>query len=47
MCNLYRMTANVDEMRRLFGPFDGDRDNLRLFPERFRIQKSAGESHIA
>ena len=33
MCNLYRMTANVDEMRRLFGPFDGDRDNLPLFDE--------------
>lgn len=31
MCNLYRMTANVDEMRRLFGPFDGDRSNLPLF----------------
>ena len=28
MCNLYTMTATVDEMRRLFGPFDGDRDNL-------------------
>ena len=28
MCNLYSMTATVDEMRRLFGPFEGDRDNL-------------------
>lgn len=25
------MTANVAEMRRLFGPFDGDRSNLPLF----------------
>ncbi len=33
MCNLYRMTANVDEIRQLFGPFDGDRDNLPLFDE--------------
>ena len=31
VCNLYRMTATVDEMRRLFGPFDGDRSNLPLF----------------
>lgn len=31
MCNLYRMTATVDEMRRLFGPFEGDRANLPLF----------------
>ena len=28
MCNLYRMTASVDEMKALFGPFDGDRANL-------------------
>ena len=28
MCNLYTMTATVDELRRVFGPFDGDRDNL-------------------
>ena len=28
MCNLYRMTATVDEMRRLFGPFEGDRSNV-------------------
>ena len=26
MCNLYTMTATVEEMRCLFGPFD--RDNL-------------------
>ena len=36
MCNLYSMTATVDEMRRLFGPFEGDRDNLppldNIFP---------------
>ena len=25
MCNLYTMTASVDELRRTFGPFDGDR----------------------
>ncbi len=33
MCNLYRMTATVDEMRRVFGAFEGDRDNLRPFDE--------------
>ena len=33
MCNLYTMTATVDEMRRMFGPFDGDRDNLPPFDE--------------
>ena len=33
MCNLYTMTATVDEMRRLFGPFDGDRANLPPFDE--------------
>jgi putative SOS response-associated peptidase YedK len=35
MCNLYRMTQSVDEMRRLFGPFDGDRDNLPPFDNIF------------
>ena len=33
MCNLYRMTATVDEMRRVFGSFEGDRDNLPPFDE--------------
>lgn len=33
MCNLYTMTATVEEMRRIFGPFDGDRDNLPPFGE--------------
>ena len=33
MCNLYSMTATVDEMRKIFGPFDGDRDNLPPFDE--------------
>lgn len=31
MCNLYNMTATVDEMRRLFGPFRGDTNNLPPF----------------
>lgn len=35
MCNLYSMTANVDELRRLFGPFDGDTANLPPFDEIF------------
>src|SRR5438270_11717297 len=35
MCNLYSMTATVDEMRRAFGPFDGDRDNLPPFDNIF------------
>lgn len=33
MCNLYMMTATVEEMRRMFGPFDGDRVNLPPFGE--------------
>ena len=27
MSNLYAMTATVDELRRVFGSFDGDRVN--------------------
>lgn len=26
MCNLYTMTAMVDELRKTFGSFDGDRE---------------------
>ena len=33
MCNLYTMTATVDEIRRTFGPFAGDRANLAPFDE--------------
>lgn len=33
MCNLYTMTATVDEIRRVFGPFEGDRANLPAFAE--------------
>ena len=33
MCNLYTMIATVDEMRRLFGTFEGDRGNLPPFDE--------------
>ena len=33
MCNLYSMTATVDELRRIFGGFDGDRSNLPPFDE--------------
>lgn len=33
MCNLYSMTASVDELRRLFGPFAGDTANLPPFGE--------------
>jgi putative SOS response-associated peptidase YedK len=33
MCNLYTMTATVDEMKRMFGSFEGDRANLPPFPE--------------
>ena len=31
MCNLYRMTATVAEIAKLFGPFGGDRSNLPSF----------------
>ena len=33
MCNLYTMTATVDELRRLFGGFEGDTVNLPPFDE--------------
>jgi len=33
MCNLYSMTATVDEMRRIFGTFEGDTTNLPPFDE--------------
>lgn len=33
MCNLYSMTATVDELRRIFGPFDGDKSNVPPFDE--------------
>ncbi|MEQ7873177.1 SOS response-associated peptidase family protein [Sphingomonas sp. ASV193] len=33
MCNLYTMTATVDELKRLFGPFEGDTANLPPFDE--------------
>jgi putative SOS response-associated peptidase YedK len=33
MCNLYTMTATVDEIRRVFGSFEGDRANLPAFAE--------------
>ena len=35
MCNLYNMTATVDEMRRIFGPFEGDTSNLPPYDEIF------------
>lgn len=33
MCNLYSMTATVDEMKKLFGGFEGDRSNLPSYDE--------------
>ncbi len=33
MCNLYSMTASVDELRKIFGPFTGDTANLPPFDE--------------
>jgi len=33
VCNLYTMTATVDEIRRVFGDFAGDRTNLPPFDE--------------
>ena len=44
MCNLYTMTATVDEMRRLFGAFEGDRANLPPFDEIYPGQAGAGAS---
>ena len=35
MCNLYSMTATVDEMRRIFGSFEGDASNVPSFDEIF------------
>ena len=40
MCNLYSMTATVDEMRRLFGPFGGDTANLPPFGEIYPGQRA-------
>lgn len=40
MCNLYAMTATVDEMRRLFGAFDGDTANLPPFDEIYPGQQA-------
>ena len=38
MCNLYSMTATVDEMKKLFGGFEGDRANVashgEIYPNR-------------
>ena len=36
------MTATVDEMRRLFGPFGGDTDNLPPFDGTYRILHQVG-----
>ena len=33
MCNLYSMTATVDEMRRIFGSFEGETSNLPAHDE--------------
>ena len=33
MCNLYSMTATVDEMRRIFGSFEGEATNLPSYDE--------------
>lgn len=33
MCNLYSMTATVDELRRIFGSFEGETTNLPPFDE--------------
>ena len=35
MCNLYSMTATVDEMRRIFGSFEGDASNVPSYDEIF------------
>ena len=35
MCNLYNMTATVDELRRMFGPFEGHTSNLPPYDEIF------------
>jgi putative SOS response-associated peptidase YedK len=40
MCNLYSMTATVDELRRVFGPFEGDRHNLPPFDNIFPNYKA-------
>ena len=40
MCNLYSMTATVDEMRRVFGPFTGDTSNLPPFDEIYPGQRA-------
>ncbi len=39
MCNLYSMTATVDEMRRVFGAFEGDTANFPPFDEVYPTAK--------
>jgi len=40
LCNLYSMTATVDEMRRAFGPFRGETLNLPPFDNIFPGQRA-------
>lgn len=40
MCNLYRMRASVDELRQVFGTFDGDRSNLEPRDEIYPGQRA-------
>ncbi len=40
MCNLYSMTATVDEMRRVFGAFEGDTANFPPFDEVYPNRKA-------
>ena len=42
MCNLYTMTATVDELRRLYGSFDGDREKFTPFNEIYPGTPGAG-----
>ena len=52
MCNLYTMTATVDEIRRVFGSFEGDRANLppldEIYPGRAApvLRREAGRLRL-
>lgn len=51
MCNLYKMTASVNELAKLFGRFHGDRENLpaydEIYPDREAPVMTAGDCQLA
>jgi len=46
MCNLYTMDKTVDELRQLFGGFEGDRSNLASYDEIYPNREAPILRHI-